>query len=123
MVARDRRLDRTLGPLVVAWIETHLVHGPGDVQGQRIELDDEQVRFLFDCYVIDMNGRRLVRRAVFSRPKGRAKSELAAAIVCVEALGPVRFRGWDHDGRPLGRPVKGPYIPCVATEEGQATNV
>jgi phage terminase large subunit-like protein len=44
-------------------------------------------------------------------------------LVCAEALGPVRFRGWDRDGRPLGRPVQSPYIPCVATEEGQAGNV
>lgn len=122
MAARDR-LDRTLGPGVIAWIEAMLVHGPGDVQGQRIELDDEQVRFVLACYALDDAGRRRVRRAVFSRPKGRAKSELGAMLVCAEALGPVRFRGWGHDGRPLSGPVQAPYIPCVATEEGQATNV
>jgi hypothetical protein len=44
-------------------------------------------------------------------------------IACAEALGPVRFAGWDHDGRPLGRPVQAPYIPCCATEESQAGNV
>ena len=123
MAARGLRLERTLGPLVVAWIEANLVHGPGDVQGQPIQLGDEQVRFLFRCYAIDDHGRRIVRRAVFSAPKGRAKSELAAMLVCAEALGPVRFRGWEHDGRPLGGPVQAPYIPCVATEEGQAGNV
>jgi hypothetical protein len=88
------RLDRTLGPLVVSWIEQHLVHGPGDVQGQAIELDDEQVKFILRAYEIDDRGRRKIRRAVFSRPKGRAKSELAAMLVCAEALGPVRFAGW-----------------------------
>lgn len=123
MAPSDLRLDRTLGPLVVDWIEANLVHGPGDVQGQRIELDDEQVRFVLGCYAVDDDGRRLIRRAVFSRPKGRAKSELAAMLVCAEALGPVRFRGWGHDGRPLGGPITSPYIPCVATEEGQAGNV
>jgi phage terminase large subunit-like protein len=123
-VAKSRfRLDRTLGPLVVAWIEDNLVHGPGDVQGERIELDDEQVRFVFRAYEIDDRGRRVVRRAVFSRPKGRGKSELAAMIACAEFVGPVRFAGWDHDGKPLGRAVQAPVIPCVATEEGQAGNV
>jgi phage terminase large subunit-like protein len=122
-VKRHRLLDRTLGPLVVAWIERNLVHGPGDVQGEPIELDDEQVRFVFRAYEVDDKGKRVVRRAVFSRPKGRAKSELAAMLACAEALGPVRFNGWDHDGKPLGRPVQGPVIPCVATEEGQAGNV
>lgn len=44
-------------------------------------------------------------------------------IACAEALGPVRFAGWDEGGRPLGMPVKSPLIRCVATEEGQADNV
>jgi hypothetical protein len=87
------RLDRTLGPQVVSWVEANLVHGPGDVQGQRLELDDERVRFLLGCYEIDEPGRRVVRRAVFMRPKGRAKTELAAAVAFAEALGPVRFAG------------------------------
>jgi hypothetical protein len=43
----------------------------------------------------------VVRRAVFSRPKGRAKSELAAMLACCELLGPCRFAGWDADGRPI----------------------
>jgi phage terminase large subunit-like protein len=119
---RPLRLERTLGPLVVAWIEENLVHGPGDVQGQPIVLDDEQVRFVFRAYEIDDRGRRIVRRAVYSRPKGRAKSELAAMIVCVEGLGPARFDGWASNGMPMGRPVTSPIILCVATEEGQADN-
>ena len=115
-------LDRTLGIVVVEWIEEYLVHGPGDVQGRPIELDDEQVRFILRAYEIDDQGRRVVRRAVYSRPKGRAKSELAAMLVCAEALGPVRFDGWDAHGYPVGRPVQSPFIPCVATEENQAGN-
>lgn len=122
MAARRVRLDRTLGPLVVEWIEQKLVHGPGDVQGQPVELPDEVVRFICRCYAIDDQGRRLVRRAVFSRPKGFAKSEDAAFLVCAEALGPVRFAGWGHDGRPLGASVRSPFIPVAATEEGQAGN-
>ncbi len=115
-------LRRTLGPLVVEWMEANLVHGPGDVQGQPLRLDDEQVRFLCAAYAIDDHGRRLVRRAVYSRAKGRAKSELAAAICCAEALGPVRFGGWDAAGYPVGVPVLSPFIKVVATEEGQAGN-
>jgi hypothetical protein len=44
-------------------------------------------------------------------------------LVCAEALGPVRFAGWDHDSKPLGRPVQAPYIPVVATEEMQSGHV
>jgi phage terminase large subunit-like protein len=88
----------------------------------RVELDDERVRFLLRAYAIDDRGRRLVRRAVLSRSKGWAKSEFMAMIAAAEALGPVRFGGWDHDGRPLGRLQRAPYIPLLATEEGQAGN-
>lgn len=123
MSAQAPRLDRTLGPWVASWIETNLVHGPGDVQGQSIRLDDEQLAFIFRAYEIDDRGKRVVRRAVFSRPKGRAKSELAAMLACAEALGPVRFAGWADDGMPLARPVDSPVVLCVATEEGQAGNV
>lgn len=122
MVAPRIDLRRTLGPLVVEWIEANLCHGPGDVQGRPVELDDEQVRFLCAAYAIDDAGRRVVNRAVYSRPKGRAKSELAAMIVCAEALGPVRFSHWDDDGYPVGRRVQTPIIVCAATEEGQADN-
>jgi phage terminase large subunit-like protein len=112
-----------LGPLVVAWIEQNLVHGPGDVQGQPVELDDERVRFILNAYAIDDPGRRVVRRAVLSRSKGWGKSEFAAMLVCAEALGPVRFAGWNHEGKPLGRPVQAPYVPVVATEEMQSGHV
>jgi phage terminase large subunit-like protein len=122
VAARGLRLTRTLGPVVARWIEANLVHGPGDVQGERIELDDEQVRFLLRVYELDDAGRRVVRRACYSRPKGRAKTELAAMIACAEALGPVRFNGWGHDGRPEGRPVRSPFVRLAATEEGQAGN-
>lgn len=119
---RGLRLDRTLGPVVIKWIEENLCHGPGDVQGQPIEHDDEEVKFIMGCYEIDDHGRRVVRRAVLSRSKGRRKSELAAELVCAEALGPVRFAGWDHNGRPLGMPVTSPIIKVAATEETQADN-
>lgn len=107
------------------WIEANLVHGPGDVQGEPIRLDDEQVRLVLEAYAIDDDGRRLVNRAVYSRAKGRAKSELAAMICCAEALGPVRFSHWlDPVGRlgPVGRPVTSPFVKVAATEEGQAGN-
>ena len=113
----------SLGDQVVEWMEHYLVHGPGDVIGQRIELDDEFYEFVLQCYRIDPeSGRRVFRRVFLSRPKGRAKSELAGMLVCAEALGPTRFAGWDAHGQPVGRPVKSPFIRCLATEEGQSSN-
>jgi hypothetical protein len=112
----------TLGWEVISWIETFLVHGPGDIQGQPIELDDEMALFVCHAYRLGDDGRRAVRRAVLSRAKGRAKSEMAAMIACAEALGPVRFDGWTADGNPVGRSVVAPLVSCFATEETQAGN-
>jgi hypothetical protein len=117
----------TLGWQVVDWIEEYLVHGPGDVQGERWEIDDEialHICWLYRVWPQDhpLAGRRLVQRGVLSRPKGRAKSEIAGGLVCAEALGPVRCDGFDANGDPVGVPVRNPFIRCLATEEGQAGN-
>ncbi|GAA3136582.1 large terminase [Planomonospora alba] len=114
--------EYSLGYQVIDWIEAYLVHGPGDVQGQPITIDREYARFIVDAYEVDSRGRRRVTSAFLSRPKGRAKSELAGMLVCAEALGPVRCDGFDANGNPVGRPLTYPYIRCLATEETQAGN-
>ena len=116
-----------------AWLETMLVHGPGDVQGAPIVLDDEFRLFIWRAYELRSSGQRQFTRAFLSRPKGRGKSELAAMLACGELCGPVRF---DHyadageacpitgyqftAGEPVGRAVTAPEVLCIATEEGQA---
>ena len=113
----------SLGYVVLDWIHEFCCHGPGDVQGEPLDYDDEIRDFIINCYRINpVTGRRLYREAVLSRPKGRAKSEIAGMVVCAEALGPVRFDGWDAAGQPVGRPVVSPLIKCLATEESQAGN-
>lgn len=124
----------SLGFAAVDWIEHYLVHGPGDVQGQPIELDDEYAGFVIKAYRVNKSGEKVVRRAFLSRPKGRAKSELAGMLDCFEALGPCRFShfaeagevspwGYEYDeGEPVGKPLEYVEILNVATEEGQAGN-
>ncbi|MGK4583473.1 terminase [Kitasatospora sp. HPMI-4] len=113
----------SLGFTAIDWIETYLCHGPGDVQGEPLVIDDEMAAFIVRAYELDsVTGRRKVNRAFLSRPKGRAKSELAGALVCFEALGPCRFDGFDAQGEPVGREQVYPFIRCMATEEGQAGN-
>jgi len=113
----------SLGYEVLDWIHAFCCHGPGDVQGDPLDYDDEIREFIIECYRIDeTTGRRKVREAILSRPKGRAKSEIAGMVVVAEALGPVRFDGWDANGQPVGRPVRSPLIKCLATEESQAGN-
>ncbi|MCD0450778.1 hypothetical protein LO762_16495 [Actinocorallia sp. API 0066] len=129
--------DRSLGNLAWAWIEHFAVHGPGDVQGDPVELDGEFGGFIVDAYALRPEGRRLYDSAVISRGKGRAKSELAAFIALFEAFGPCRFAGFAEGGEtyvwrdfvyayepgePMGRLVTYPFIRCLATEEGQAGN-
>lgn len=125
----------TLGWSAIDWIEHYLLHGPGDVQGQPIRLDDEYAGFIVKAYrVQSKTGERIVRRAFLSRPKGRAKSELAGMLDCFEALGPCRFDHWAEPGEvsdwgyeyepgePVGAPLGYVEILNVATEEGQAGN-
>lgn len=113
-------LPATLGPQVVEWMESCLVHGPGDVQSRPYRLTDEHKAFVWRAYELRDGGRRRYRRAVYSRRKGVAKTELAAAIACAELLGPVRADGFDAAGLPVGVEVASPDIPAVATAEDQA---
>lgn len=126
-------LPPSLGGHVCRWLETYLVHGPGDIQGDPIVLDDELRAFVWRAYELRPDGARRYRRGFLSRPKGRGKSELAAMVAGTELLGPVRF---DHyadagevceftgytfaAGEPVGRSVTAPEVLCIATEEGQA---
>lgn len=138
----------TLGFQIVHWAMTHLCHGPGDVEGTDLFIDDEialHICWLYRLWPaghviqfggrpVDVGGRRMARRGVLSRPKGRAKSEIAGTIVSAEACGPVRFDHWARKGEvswwgypympgePVGRPVKWPFIRIMATEEGQSGN-
>lgn len=125
----------SLGWASISWIENYLVHGPGDVQGQAIDLDDEFAAFIVKAYRVNpQTGARIVRRAFLSRAKGRSKSGLAAFIECFEAIGPCRFDHFAEDGEisdwgyeyepgePVGRPLGYVEILNVATEESQAGN-
>lgn len=138
----------TLGFQIVHWAMTFLCHGPGDVEGQDLFIDDEIAlhicwlyrlwpaghKLSFGGRAVDVGGRRLARRGILSRPKGRAKSEIAGMFVCAEACGPVRFDHWARKGEvswwgypyepgePVGKPVKWPFIRIMATEEGQSGN-
>ena len=113
----------SLGYEMLDWYHASECHGPGDVQGEPLDYDDEMRDFVIEVYRIDPEtGRRVYDEGVLSRAKGRAKSETAGHIGIGEAFGPVRFDGWDADGQPVGRPVRSPLLKCLATEESQAGN-
>jgi len=129
--------ERSLGWLATWWIESFVVQGPGDVEGEPIVHGDEFTGFIIDSYILDADGRRMHDSAFFSRPKGCNKSGVAAELSLFEALGPCRFDGWAkggetyeflgkkyvyQKGEPMGRPVKYPYVRIMATEDGQTGN-
>jgi hypothetical protein len=135
--AEDHDRNRSLGWIAIWWIETFCVHGPGDVQGTPVKLDDEFAGFILDVYAIGADGRRNYDSAFMSRAKGRAKSELAGFIALFEGFGPARFYDWAkggetytykgktylyQTGEPMGIEIVAPVIRCLATEEGQAGN-
>lgn len=118
----------SLGYQVIDWINEFTCHGPGDVQGDPVnitpETDHEWFSFLVNAYRVDPEtGRRVYDEVILSRPKGRAKSELAGLIGVAEAYADcVRWDGWDADGQPVGRAVRSPFLKCLATEESQVGN-
>lgn len=129
--------SNSLGWIALWWMETFLVHGPGDVRGEPVKIGDEFGGFIVDCYLLDENGDRLVDSAFFSRPKGCDKSGLGARLALFEAFGPCRFAGWAQGGEkyeflgqtyvyepgePMGRSVVDPMVRIMATEEGQTGN-
>lgn len=103
----------SLGGQVCAFIEQHLVHGPGDVLGEPAELTDEYRLFIWRAYEVfpaehPRAGRRRFKRVVLSRRKGLAKTELLAwtALTELDPAAPVRCGGWhrvnDRRGKTAG---------------------
>lgn len=119
----------TLGYLVADWIEAFLIIPDGMRRGEPFVLTDEQYRHLLWTYRLKVNARPDMGSQAFNyygsmlvRPQKSGKDPLAAAQVCVQALGPVRFDGWDADGEPVGRPMPTPLIQCAANSEDQVAN-
>lgn len=67
------------------WIESMLVHGEGDFLGKPFKLTLDEKRFIYRLYEYDpKTGHRKHRRALKGLPKGNGKTEIAAAVGCVE---------------------------------------
>jgi len=128
----------TLGSQVCDFIEERFCHGPGDLLGQVIQLNEEQRGWVYRLYEVEpasverrknrvivreLNpnaGKRRFQRCALSLRKGSSKTEFAAWIAGVELHpeGPVRARSWK--GRePIGDGVTDPYIPMISYTEEQ----
>lgn len=132
----------TLGPDVCEFIETELCHGPGDLLGQPVKLNDEQRAWIYRMYEVagptlerrknkvivrEPNpeaGKRRFQRCALSLRKGSSKTEFAAWIAIAELHqeGPVRCAGWTTKrgvSVPTPKGVTDPYIPMISYTEEQ----
>jgi phage terminase large subunit-like protein len=133
----------TLGAEVSAFIESYLCHGPGDLLGEPVSLNDEQRGWIYRIYEVHpekterRKGRVIVRennplagtrrfsRCALSLRKGSSKTEFAAWLAAAElhAEGPVRCAGFTTrrgEREPVARAVTDPYIPMIAFTEEQS---
>jgi len=145
-----RQADR---PLLVAleWIEAHAVIPDGFERGRPFFLTREQATFLANHYDVNPDAEYgqmatafVHRRSQLVRSQKWGKSPLAAAMICLEAVGPALFAGWagggevydcrDHGcgcgwlyeyepGEPMGRAWPTPLIQVTATSEEQTDNI
>ena len=132
----------TLGPEVCAFIESNLCHGPGDLLGEVVELNDEQRGWIYRMYEVAPEkierrkrrvivnepnpeaGKRRFQRCALSLRKGSSKTEFAAWIAAAELHqdGPVRCAGFTTRRGvrvPVSRAVTDPYIPMISYTEEQ----
>lgn len=118
-----------MGHEVAAWIEANLIIPDGEKQGEPFILTDEQYLHLLHAYRLvpqakagDGSDAFRYNGVMLIRPQKWGKDPLAAALVCVEALGPVRFGGWDANGEPIGVPWATPWVQCAGNAEEQCAN-
>lgn len=94
----DGSLPPTLGPVFIAWAETMLVHGEGDLLGQPYRVPGWGRRAAFRILEFDPGllvkvgsvtaCAYIVRRALIICPKGSAKTEFIAALMLFLLAGP-----------------------------------
>lgn len=111
--------DKTLAWQVIDWCESYLLQPDGPNAGEPWRFTREQQRFLAWWYALTDSGRFVYRAGMFRRMKGQGKSPLAAAIACVEFLGPCRFAGWGKDGEPIAEAHYAATVQVAAVSQEQ----
>jgi len=79
--------SRVRAQKVIDFIECLLVPS-GEGQGKPFKLKPWQKKFIFDVYAPQRNGKRVVRRAIFSVARKNGKTALIGALVLAHLIGP-----------------------------------
>lgn len=117
--ARLEDLPPSLGPGCIRWAERWLVH---HLTGEPWRFTPAQKRFLHLWYAVRPDGRWAFRSAVKRGAKGTGKDPFGAAVVWIEACGPVVVHDFDGD-RPVGRPHRMSLVQIGANSEDQAKDL
>lgn len=81
-------LRDSLGANTIRWIERFLVHGEGDLLGQRARLREDQRLFLFQWQELDSDGGWWFDEGYFEAPSGVGKTQELAWIAAEAFAGP-----------------------------------
>ncbi|CAL9592793.1 hypothetical protein SUDANB1_05259 [Streptomyces sp. enrichment culture] len=115
----------TLGWYVIDWMMQNLAQ-PGRDDGEPFVPTSEQAEFLLRYYEVHpVTGRRVIHRALLSRPRGWGKSPFVGAIALAEGCADVVADGFDSYGEPVGRPwhsIRTPLVRIAAVTEDQTDN-
>lgn len=115
----------TLGYYVLDWMMQNLAQ-PGRDDGEPFIPTAEQAEFLLRYYEVHpLTGKRIIHRALLSRPRGWGKSPFVGAIALTEACADVVADGFDSYGEPIGRPwhsIRTPLVRIAAVTEQQTDN-
>ncbi|MFD9282784.1 terminase [Streptomyces mirabilis] len=115
----------TLGWYVLDWMIENLAQ-PGRDDGEPFLPTREQAEFLCRFYEVHpVTGKRVMHRALLSRPRGWGKSPFVGAIALAEACADVVADGFDASGEPIGRPwhsLRTPLVRIAAVTEQQTDN-
>lgn len=111
----------TLAGPVVEWAWKYLTQPDGPSAGDRWRFTPEQYRFLSWWYAVDEAGRFIYRYGMLRRMKGWGKDPVAAAIACIEFVGPCRFSHWE-DGEPVAAPHGAAWVQIAAVSKEQTRN-
>ena len=115
--------ERTLGWDALGWSAEYLQQPDGPDADDPWKFTSEQARWVLWWYAVNDDGRFSYRYSMLRRMKGWGKDPHAAAVCCIEFVGPCRFAGWKKDGTPMSMPHAASWVQTAAVAREQTKNM